>query len=279
MLCFRLFSESNPAVPLADAVAQLREGQAPKDLYTVEPASFQQIPNAPFAYWTSERIRRLFVELPALEGEGRTAKVGLQTGDDQRFVRVTWETPLVDSLDKDRGWYDFAKGGAFSPFYSAVYLRVNYRLNGREMEQTQGSVIRNATHYLKQGLTWPRRTTSGLSMRVLSKGCVFADKGPGIFVETSPKELMALLSICRSSTFRALLELQVAAADAAARSYEVGILQRMIIPPYMSGSYDVLASASDICWSTKRRTDTATLTSHAFHAPALAPGRKPQPTR
>ncbi len=76
-----------------------------------------------------------------------------------------------------------------------------------------------------------------------------------------------------------LLGLQLAAAAAAARSYEVGVIQRTAVPPKGIDEGIALNKRVLFAWSTKRRTDTATLTSHAFHVPALAPGRKPKPTR
>ena len=110
-------------------------------MYTVDPASFWQVPGSPFAYWVSERIRRLFTELPPFEGEGRMVRVGLQTSDDFRFVRAWWEIEPGKILDGANGldwreeptafqaccrrrtfegkrWVPFAKGGEYSPYYA-----------------------------------------------------------------------------------------------------------------------------------------------------------------
>lgn len=283
MLCFRLFSENNPAAPLAEAVAQLREGQAPKDLYAVEPASFQQISNAPFAYWVSERIRRLFVELPAFEGEGRTVRQGLATANDFRFVRTAWEPP-AEGKRAEKKWFPFAKGGSYSPYYADLYLKVNWGGDGAECKEyiihrypylngNAGFVAKNTEYYFKPGITWPLRTTSGLSMRILPNGSVFGHKGPAAFDESSSEGTLTVLGICQSSAFQALLSLQLAAADAAARSYEVGILQRTVLPKMKPTSTGGLRSLSHSAWSTKRKNDTAVLSSSAFLVPALAPHR------
>ena len=95
MICFRLLDAKDPAQPLADAMQALAQGAATQDTYTVDPVSFRHVPNAPFAYWVSDTIRKLFTTLPPFENEERTAKVGLQTSDDFRFVRTAWETPLT----------------------------------------------------------------------------------------------------------------------------------------------------------------------------------------
>lgn len=93
-LFFRLLSHEEKCAVLAEAVAAVREGKAvPGIVHFVDPTAFRQIPGAPFAYWVSERVRRLFTELPPFEGDDRAARVGLQTSDDFRFVRAWWEVP------------------------------------------------------------------------------------------------------------------------------------------------------------------------------------------
>ena len=80
----------------------------------------------------------------------------------------------------------------------------------------------------------------------MPQGCIFADKGPAIFVEKDDSEqLLALLAITNSSAFRLLVELQMAFG-----SYEVGVIQRTPVPDLTPES-------------------TVTQTSHAFILPAL----------
>ncbi len=132
------------------------------------------------------------------------------------------------------------------------------------------SSTENTDFYFRPGLTWPRRTTSGLSLRAMPAGCIFADKGPAAFLEDDDApELLALLTITNSRPFAALVELQLAAADAAARSYEVGVLQNTPVPQLDGEARDRLAPLAHRAWSLKRSLDTQTETSHAFVLPAL----------
>ena len=87
-LFIRLLHHEDKGAALAERIAALREGRVDGDVYTVDPKSFRQVPNTPFCYWVSERVRRLFTELPPFESEGRTVKQGLATADDFRFVRA-----------------------------------------------------------------------------------------------------------------------------------------------------------------------------------------------
>jgi hypothetical protein len=277
LTAIRLLEAEEPAQPLLEAVRDLAEGRTNQATYQVKPASFRQVPNAPFAYWVSEKVRSLFSELPPFEGDGRTAKQGLATADDFRFVHTTWETP---SNDSKQTWFPFAKGGSYSPFYADVYLKVNWGKDGTEIRYfgdptgvRPKSRPQNSDFYFRPGLTWPLRTTSGMSMRAMPKGCVFAHKGPAAFFDEGCSEMSAFLSLIQTQAFQAIVALQLAAGDAAARSYEVGVIQRTVVPSLDDQSTSALGACAHSAWSIKRSTDTTNQTSHAFYAPALSPGQ------
>lgn len=71
-LFLRLLPYDDKAAALTEAVAAVREGKnATPVVHTVDPASVRQAPSSPFAYWVGECIRRLFIELPQFESQGR----------------------------------------------------------------------------------------------------------------------------------------------------------------------------------------------------------------
>lgn len=124
--------------------------------------------------------------------------------------------------------------------------------------------------FFRPGLTWPRRTTSGLALRAMPAGCIFADKGPAALVAADdPQALLALLALTNSAPFAVLVGVQLAAADAAARSYEVGVIQRTPVPDLADTDRRDLSKLARRAWSLKRALDTAEQTSHAFTLPAL----------
>ena len=76
-LFFLLFHHEDKAAALGDAISAVHEGrEANTPMQAVDPASFRQVPGPPFAYWVSERVRRLFTELLPFEVEGRWARIG-----------------------------------------------------------------------------------------------------------------------------------------------------------------------------------------------------------
>lgn len=258
--------------------AAIREPEAErKQRFEVDTASFTAVPRSPFAYWVDERLRRLFKDLPPFEAEGRTAKIGLSTSDDFRFVRLWWEALLRRTAEY---WFPFAKGGEFSPFSADVYLVVNWQFQGREMKawvvanptdprtSHWSRRIANCEHFFRPGLTWPLRT-NGLSFRAMPGGCIFGHKGPSVFVENNDSDnLLALASIANSRAFVFLVSLQLARTELA-QSYEVGLIQNTPIPRFAGTDRNDLAQFALRAWSLKRSLDTCSEISHAFTLPAV----------
>jgi hypothetical protein len=254
----RLLQYENKGAALGERIATLRKGLADEDVYGLNPESFRQVPNTPFCYWVSERIRRLFKELPPFESDGRTVKQGLATADDFRFVRAWWEVPAERILDskqlavgsgriesktekewtEDRirafqgwcrkrteerkGWVPFAKGGEYSPYYSDIHLVVNWEKDGAEMKAFSRSVIRNPDYYFRPGLTWTYRTNVGFSVRVKPAGSIHGHVGHSAFCN---KGALALLSWFNSTAVaRKLLRLLTT------YKWEVGYVQNIVVP-------------------------------------------------
>nr|BAH89621.1 type II restriction enzyme, methylase subunit [uncultured bacterium]BAH89900.1 type II restriction enzyme, methylase subunit [uncultured bacterium]BAH90133.1 type II restriction enzyme, methylase subunit [uncultured bacterium] len=276
----RLLAEDDKAIALATVCARLRQGEDDPRAFTVAPEAFDAVPGKPFAYWVSDAVRQVFVKLTPFECDGRSAQHGGSTKDDFRFLRVWWESAADSSQ-----WQLFAKGGVFSPFYADVYLAVNWKDDARELEaallhkypylgETANWVLHRECNYLRPGLTWPRRTTSGLSLRAMPQGCIFADKGPAAFVaDDAPDALLALLALVNSQAFGLLVSVQLAAADAAARSYEVGVIQKTPVPNLSAEQQARLAALARRAWSLKRTLNTIEETSHAFALPAALRSR------
>lgn len=254
-------SVENKAGFLRQAIA----GSSPVS-FEVELDEFREIPRSPFAYWISPSIRKRFSDLPRLEGNGRTAKQGVATADDFRFVRLATE---VDPAARNNRWFPFAKGGAFSRFYADVHLVVDWNDDGVQIRNLRkpgseriASRPQNTDFYFLPGLTWSDRTTKQFSTRAWPAGGVFSVKGSAGFFDG--QELFAL-AVTNSKAFNFFLSLLVGAGDAAARSYQVGTIGTVPWPP----ADDALAGLARHGWSLKRELDKRAETSHAFSLPSL----------
>lgn len=237
--------------------------------YQTDPRAFAQVPRSPFAYWTSASLRRCFVDLRGLSDHSRFCVVSTNPlNEDFRYARLLWE-PRPPTLNS--AWLPWAKGGAHSPYYYDVHTAISWSRQRGSYGSFIGTVNRPLTrpasvqHFFRPGLTWPRRTQGGLSMRVMPRGCIFADKGPAAFVDGDPtRELFALAAIANSRPFHALVDMQMAFG-----SYEVGVIQRTPVPDLSDADQARLADLARRAWSLKRALDTRTETSHAFSQPAL----------
>ncbi|MCA1795643.1 MAG: BREX-1 system adenine-specific DNA-methyltransferase PglX, partial [Desulfobacteraceae bacterium] len=248
-------------------------------IFQVFPDSFLDVPGAPFAYWVSDAVREVFQKFPAFESETRTAQHGGSSKDDFRFLRTYWENSIGINQ-----WTLFAKGGAFSPYYSDIYLSINWKNDACELEaailkkypylgDSANWVLHRECKYFSPGLTWPRRT-NGLSFRVLPQNCIFADKGPAVFVEgNSPNTLLALLALINSKAFGLLVSVQLARTELA-QSFEVGIIQKTPIPSLLSDQEEKLARLARRAWSLQRSLDTHEEISHAFILPEILLARR-----
>lgn len=273
----RLLTGRNKAIDLLDRCIAIRTKGKSTNVFNANPESFKAVPGAPFSYWVNDKIRQTFQRLPSFEGVQREARQGLATANDFRFVRVWWEVSYGDVR-----WWGFAKGGAFSSYYSDVYLVVNWADNGTEVKAWAdplygnsgwSRIIKSTDYYARPGLTWPRRTQQ-FGVRIMPKGCIFADKGPAAFTSNdNQKDVLSVLALMTSRPFQALVELSLNAGDRTARSYEVGIIQSTPVPSLCPETVETLSSLAHRAWSLKRNLDIVQETSHAFTLPSTLRAR------
>ena len=258
---------------LRQTINSINNGFVKGDVFFTEPEAFKKLPTAAFSYWIEPGILNLFSEFPPLNDGDFTACVGLQTSDNFRFIRLNWEVP---NHQLDNVWVHYAKGGEYSQYYSDLHLVVNWHDDGHELKAWAGSlyneshwsrILKNVEYLFKPGLTWTSRTTSELSVRALPANCAFDTKGCCIFHKSDDQDgLLSLLGITNSSVFKKLVDTQIAAVDAAARSYDVGIFQRTPIPENIKTP--LLSKLAVAVWKQKYLEDSCSETSHAFTLPS-----------
>ncbi|MEM5866746.1 MAG: BREX-1 system adenine-specific DNA-methyltransferase PglX [Candidatus Aenigmatarchaeota archaeon] len=152
-------------------------------IYRVPLKDLSKIPGTPFAYWVPSNIRELFTKYPPLY-KFADVKVGLQTGDDQRFIRYFWEVK-PEEIGRGRKWVPLTKGG--DRFYSDIKLVVNWEEEGREIKNFIKSSVANENFYFKKGLCWSRVVSSLLfDVRVLPEGSIFDINAVAIFPKEPP---------------------------------------------------------------------------------------------
>ena len=184
----------------------------------VNQGSFEDIPGKPFAYWASSTMITIFKENDLLN-ELAYARVGMFTGDNDRFIREWWEVAATKmschtdsndaSIRSGKKWFGYNKGGGYRKWYGNLDLVVNYQNGGYEVFELSKKEKRNCQNYpneykFREGITWTGMASDNISFRFLPNGCLFdSNKGPMIFsVENGAnlKYVLAFLNtgVCNS---------------------------------------------------------------------------------
>ena len=258
----RLLAEKDKGKGLIASCGAVRAGIPNPNVFQLQPELFELIPGSPFAYSVGDQVRSAFRDHSSVSNSGIAVAEGLNTTDNERFLRLFWEVEMC----AQQNWILLAKGGEHSRFYADLHLVVNWRDAGSEMKaiskQRYGSEtkrIYGQVHYFRSGLTYSQRTQKGLSFRAFPKGAIFNVKGP-VLISDDPRPL-ALLAVVNSSCFRYLVELQTSFG-----SYNVGYLQKTPLADFQNIQLR-LSELAHRAWSLKHTLDTIEETSHAFLLP------------
>ncbi len=152
---------------------------------------FHKIPGSPIAYWASEKFLEIFDKAIPL-GKIAEPRVGLQTGDNDRFLRLWYEVNLdrilfncpdaQTALESKKKWFPYNKGGEFRKWYGNNDYLVNWENDGLELKDFRPkSVIRNERYYFKPGITWSRISSSYFGLRHSDPGFLFDCNGTTLF--------------------------------------------------------------------------------------------------
>lgn len=166
------------------------------NIYIVTVNNFKKIPGSPIAYWPSEKIFRIFETTKKINYFYQT-KVGLQTGDNNRFVRLWYEVDNSKigfncknkeiALESNKKWFPYNKGGKFRKWYGNNQYLVNWENDGYEIKNNFDSNGKlrsrpqNREYYFKEGITWTFVSSSNFGARYTDKGFLFDVGGSSLF--------------------------------------------------------------------------------------------------
>ena len=167
-------------------------------------------------YWASQQTLNVFATGTPL-GEITEAKVGLQTGDNERFLRQWFEVSADRSYMRARDredakasgtrWFPYNKGGEFRRWCGNQDYVINWEGDGSELcDFRPRSVIRNPEFYFRPCVSWSNISSGSPSFRHFDERFMFDQKGQALF-STSNKVADYLLSFLNSSTAEMLIEI------------------------------------------------------------------------
>lgn len=233
--------------------------------------TFESAPGKALVYSVSNQILQAYALLNKLK-KFAEVKVGTQTSDNERYVRLAWE-----SENSSKNWIPLAKGGEAQPFYGNVPTEINWAQDGEEIKKdicfkypylkgNYSFVVKNEDAYFRPGLTWTLRANA-LSLRLFPRGGIFDRGGSCVFVENDdPQQLLSILAILNSRAYQNLIGAQLQMAVGNSR-YECGMLASAPFPAFNTETQQTLALWAKQNFNARRKLDSVNEESRAFVLP------------
>ena len=212
-------------------------------LYTANQNDFYKIPNSPIAYWASQNLFKDFEKGTPL-GQLVDAKVGLQTGDNKKFLRQWFEVQIdnisfssrsiEESVESKKKWFPYNKGGAYRKWYGNYDYVVNWQNDGYEIRHftdNRGKVRsrpQNTDSYFKPSITWSLITSSLFSMRYRLAGSIHDVSGMSLFYKD--QDLKIIMGLMNTKVGQYLLSMLNPTIN-----FQIG---NIISVPFLASNYD-----------------------------------------
>ena len=230
---FRLLDSRAKDLDLLDAIQSYRMGNTAPNLQVHPIVSFKTMPLGAISYWAPNVLIELMLSKNTLGRLTHGANDGGHSGDDFRFLRTVWECN-PDRIGRNKSFVLFAKGGEYSPFWDDVHLVIYWENSGAEVRNISGARVYHEDLHFMPGLTYPLRTTSDFSPRVLPADVMFSTGGHGIHFSTL-NDALVFLGLSYTRLYKVIVEALFGGGDAsvsgsAARNYTAGTINYLPIP-------------------------------------------------
>lgn len=221
--------------------------------YRADASTFHDIPGTPIAYWISKGLISAFKQGKPLSAYA-SAKQGLITGENDRFLRRWWEVPFCgfslqsqsasEAIESGCRWFPYNKGGFFRRWFGNREYVVNWENDGAEIRNFTDrfgklrSRPQNTDSFFLPSVTWSLISSGYPAFRYSPPGSIFDARGSSLFADTGRlKYLEALLN--------STVMLQAASLLSPTLTFEVGQIS----------SYPVLCPAAEVLSHIERIVD------------------------
>ncbi|MBS1828810.1 MAG: BREX-1 system adenine-specific DNA-methyltransferase PglX [Acidobacteria bacterium] len=241
---------------------QMLQALRPCDMLMFDLLRLQDVPNAPIAYWVPPTIIRRFSDAVLL-GDVAEVKQGMQTKNNDRFVRLWWEVP-VSRLYPTGTWRVYAKGGEFTKHYLPFRLVVDWSESAlSEYRTRKGQMVvlltgKREEYVHRNALTYSKRSQIGFSVRIMPRETIFSSNGPGVF-PSSPDCILYDLSLLNSTFSRACLEFLTSFGF-----YSEGYVESLVYPDSKEEQRLKIAESESRCVRASKLLRTTEETSREF---------------
>lgn len=196
-----------------NAILRAVENRNVEYRYRTSVTKFQKTPGNQIAYWISDKIVELFT-LNRFEEYGN-ARVGLDTGNNDRFLRywfeVSKEKILFNAKNKedvhnsDSKWVPHTKGGTYRKWYGNFDYVIAFDNENYRLLLDAGNHLPSREFYFLEGFNWSRISTTKFAVRYTPVGFVFNSVSPTAFVRQ--EDMLYFISLMNTKLISYLLQL------------------------------------------------------------------------
>lgn len=177
---------------------------------------FEKVNGTPIAYWIPESSFGVFGK--KCLSDVYTASVGIQTGDNDKFLHLWWEvnyqeikfnTRSKEESYQERKWFPYNKGGEYRKWYGNDFAVVDWKNDGEDIKRNSETTGHHYQQYsdelkFKPLVTWSRVSTGVPAFRYKSFG--FLSDMAGFSLFSTEDKLKYAVGYCNSIVARYYLD-------------------------------------------------------------------------
>ncbi len=206
---------------------KIKEFYNKNNRFEISQELLKYIKDYPIVYWISDKMRDIFKNQSKLE-EFAEPRVGLQTGENAKFVRNWYEIDFKQigfnyenceqTKDCKFKWFPYNNGGNYRKWYGNNEAVVDWYDDGRDIKEDKlyklsigkclesNSKPKNTQYYFLPGITWSIFGFSNFGVRIKEKGFIFDVSGSSGFPnEDDTLYILAFLASKVSFAFLSVL--------------------------------------------------------------------------
>lgn len=240
--------------------------------FDVNAAFFDGFPRNCMAYFATPETRDVFIHGKRL-ADFAEAFTGLQTGDNEGFIRSWSEVPTSSvafgvtpqSAKQCRAkWYPYVKGSEYRKWYGNLSFVVNWENDGTAIRSHRSATVRNSAYYFMPGLAY-NNIAKYFSARLVDGGAIFDQKN-SMFIAKDAKYLLGALGFLHSKVITPLLEV------VAPKDFNPGSLKAIPVDPTVLRQPLLTSNVEELVAIARKDWDSSETSWHFTHHPLTAQG-------
>lgn len=239
-------------------------------LYLAKQSDFKNISGCPIAYWLTSNAIKVFGDYCLRDVV--TASVGIQTGDNEKFVRLWWEiekdgiyfgAKSYNDSFQTKKWFPYNKGGECRKWEGNDYFVIWWKNDGEDIKENSRITGHHYQQYadelkFKPLITWSRITTGMPAFRYKHFG--YLSDMAGFCLYSDSVNLKLVTAFCNSVVARYYLDvlaptLNIMTGQVLALPYRMNQVEQDRIEALTATCIEIVKSEWDsyeVSWSFKK---------------------------